>query len=132
MNIIKILKADYQNFPAAQNYSIYAENVYFQDPMNRFKGISRYQQMIGFINTFFQDIKLDLHNISQTGELIETRWTLSWTVSLPWRPRMAIPGRSELILNSDGLIASHIDYWDISRLNVLKQLFKESGRTQQQ
>jgi len=123
MNIIKILTTDYQNFPADQTYSIYAENVYFQDPMNRFRGISRYQQMIGFMNTFFKDIKLDLHSISQSDNRIETQWTLSWTLSLPWRPRIAIAGRSELTLNSDGLIDSHIDYWDISRWDVLKQLF---------
>ncbi len=123
MNIIKILTTDYQNFPADQTYSIYAENVYFQDPMNRFRGISRYQQMIGFMNTFFKDIKLDLHSISQSDNRIDTQWTLSWTLSLPWRPRIAIAGRSELTLNSDGLIDSHIDYWDISRWDVLKQLF---------
>jgi hypothetical protein len=124
MNIIEIIKADYKKFPADQNYSIYAENVYFQDPMNRFRGIDRYKQMIGFISTFFKDIKLDLHNISQSGDRIETRWTLGWTLPIPWRPRIAIVGRSELKLDSDGLIESHIDYWDISRLNVLKQIFR--------
>ena len=122
MNIIEILKEDYKKFPADQTYSIYAENVYFQDPMNRFKGIDRYQKMIGFMNTFFKDIKLDLHNISQVGDRIETRWTLSWTVPVPWQPRIAIPGWSELKVNTDGLINSHIDYWDCSRLDVLKQL----------
>ena len=122
MNIIEILKEDYKKFPADQTYSIYAENVYFQDPLNRFKGIERYQQMIGFMSTFFKDVKLDLHNISQVGDRIETRWTLSWTVPVPWQPRIAIPGWSELKLNTDGLISSHIDYWDCSRLDVLKQL----------
>lgn len=122
MDIIEILKEDYKKFPADQTYSIYAENVYFQDPMNRFKGIERYQQMIGFMNTFFKHIKLDLHNISQVGDRIETRWTLSWTVPVPWQPRIAVPGWSELKLNTDGLISSHIDYWDCSRLDVLKQL----------
>lgn len=122
MDIIEILKEDYKKFPADQTYSIYAENVYFQDPMNRFKGIERYQQMIGFMSTFFKHIKLDLHNISQVGDRIETRWTLSWTVPVPWQPRIAVPGWSELKLNTDGLISSHIDYWDCSRLDVLKQL----------
>ncbi|CBN53614.1 MULTISPECIES: DUF2358 domain-containing protein [Kamptonema] len=122
MDIIEILKEDYKKFPAAQTYSIYAEKVYFQDPMNRFKGIDRYQQMIGFMSTFFKDIKLDLHNISQVGDRIETRWTLSWTVPVPWQPRIAVPGWSELKLNTEGLISSHIDYWNCSRLDVLKQL----------
>lgn len=122
MNIIEILKEDYKKFPADQTYSIYAKDVYFQDPMNRFSGIGRYQQMIGFMSTFFKDIKLDLHNISQSGDRIETQWTLSWTVPVPWQPRIAIPGWSELKLNTDGLICSHIDYWNCSRLDVLKQL----------
>jgi len=122
MNIIEILKEDYKKFPADQTYSIYAKDVYFQDPMNRFRGIGRYQQMIGFMNTFFKDIKLDLHNISQSGDRIETQWTLSWTLPVPWQPRIAIAGWSELKLDTDGLICSHIDYWNCSRLDVLKQL----------
>lgn len=123
MNILEILKEDYQRFPADQTYSVYAEEVYFEDPMNRFQGIGRYQKMIGFISTFFKEIKLDLHSISQLGDTIETRWTLSWTAPLPWQPRMSIPGWSELKINADGLIISHIDHWDIPRLEVLKQLF---------
>ncbi|NEP45197.1 MULTISPECIES: DUF2358 domain-containing protein [Okeania] len=124
MDIISILKQDYQKFPADQTYIIYAENVYFKDPLNKFRGIERYQKMIGFMKSWFNDIELELHDISQLGDLIKTRWTLSWTAPLPWKPRMVIPGWSELKLNTDGLINSHIDYWDISRLDVLKQLFQ--------
>ncbi|WP_017717191.1 DUF2358 domain-containing protein [Kamptonema formosum] len=128
MDIIEILKQDYQRFPADQTYSIYAEDVYFQDPMNRFRGIERYRQMIGFIGTWFIDIKLDLRDIRRTGNTIETRWTLSWTAPVPWKPRMAIPGLSELKLNAQGLIESHIDYWDCSRADVLRQLLPVKNR----
>ncbi|NJM61702.1 MAG: DUF2358 domain-containing protein [Oscillatoriales cyanobacterium RU_3_3] len=122
MDILEILKEDYRRFPENQTYSIYAKDVYFEDPVNRFTGFDRYQKMIGFMAAFFQDIKLDLHDISQLGDTVETRWTLSWKAPLPWRPQMAISGRSELKINSDGLICSHIDYWDCSRLDVFKQL----------
>lgn len=121
MDIIQILKQDYQRFPLDQTYSIYAEDVYFQDPLNKFRGVKRYKQMIGFIRTWFINPKLDLHNISRKDDVIETRWTLSWNTPLPWKPRIAIPGWSELRLNADGLIVSHIDYWNCSRLDVLKQ-----------
>lgn len=124
MDIIAILKEDYQRFPEDQTYSIYAEDVYFEDPVNKFRGGDRYQKMIDFFKKWFLDIQLDLQEISQSGNTIKTRWTLSWTAPVPWQPRMAIPGWSELKLNDEGLIASHIDYWDISRLDVLKQLFK--------
>ncbi|MGE5655733.1 MAG: DUF2358 domain-containing protein [Actinomycetota bacterium] len=123
MNILEILQKDYQRFPLDQTYSIYAEDVYFEDPMNRFTGLERYQQMIQFIHTFFKDIQLDLSSISQSGDTIQTRWNLSFTAPLPWQPRIAIPGGSELKLNGEGLIIAHIDYWDISRLDVLKQVF---------
>lgn len=128
MNIIDILKQDYQQFPNHQTYSIYADNVYFKDPMNQFRGLERYQQMINFMKTWFLDIQLDLHNITQIDHTIETSWTLSWTTPLPWKPKISIPGRSELKLNAHNLIESHIDYWDCSRLDVVKQLFLLKNR----
>ncbi|MDZ8086726.1 MAG: DUF2358 domain-containing protein [Nostoc sp. DedQUE12b] len=123
MNLVEILKQDYQRFPVNQTYSIYAPEVYFQDPMNKFRGVKRYKAMINFIETWFLNPKMDLHNIQRLGDTIKTEWTLSWNTPLPWKPRISIPGWSELGLNSDGLIISHIDYWNCSRLDVVKQHF---------
>jgi hypothetical protein len=121
MNILEILKDDYQQFPLNQTYSIYADNVYFKDPLNEFRGLDRYKQMIRFIRTWFRDIKMDLHDIRRVEDTIYTEWTLNWTTPVPWQPRIAIPGRSELKLNEKNLIVSHIDYWHCSRLDVIKQ-----------
>lgn len=121
--LVEILKQDYQRFPQDQTYEIYDRDVFFQDPLTKFKGIDRYRKMIGFINTWFIDPQLDLHEIGQSENTIVTRWTLSWTTPLPWKPRISIPGWSELQVNDRGLIASHIDRWDCSRLNVLQQHF---------
>ncbi|MEH2212880.1 DUF2358 domain-containing protein [Nostoc sp.] len=123
MDLVEILKEDYQRFPVNQTYSIYAPEVYFQDPMNKFRGVKRYKAMINFIETWFLNPKMDLHNIQRLGDTIKTEWTLSWNTPLPWKPRISIPGWSELGLNSDGLIISHIDYWNCSRLDVVKQHF---------
>ncbi len=129
-NLIDMLKQDYQRFPTQQTYSLYADDVVFKDPMTQFQGVQRYQQMIGWMARWFTDIRLDLHAIEQDDDRIQTRWTLSWTSPLPWNPRIRISGWSELRLNSQGLIASHIDYWDCSRLAVLKQHFRTSLRVQ--
>jgi hypothetical protein len=127
MDILETLKQDYQHFPFEQTYSLYADNVYFKDPLSEFRGIERYQQMIDFMRTWFRDIQLDLHEIRRTENRIDTEWTLNWTAPLPWRPRIAIPGRSELILNDEGLIVSHIDYWHCSRFDAIAQhLFPKS------
>ncbi|MEO3705104.1 DUF2358 domain-containing protein [Trichormus azollae] len=121
MDIIEILKADYQRFPMHQTYSIYAPDVCFQDAVFKFCGLELYKWMIKFIQTFFLNLNMDLHNIQQQEDTIKSDWTLSWNSPLPWKPRISISGWSELSLNSEGLIISHIDYWHCSRLDVLKQ-----------
>ena len=129
MDIVEILKEDYQRFPANQTYSIYAEEVYFKDPMNEFTGVKRYKLMIKFIETFFMKTKMDLHDIRREGDTIKTEWTLNWNTPLPWQPRISISGWSTLTVSSDCLITSHIDYWKCSRLDVLKQHFLSSKST---
>jgi hypothetical protein len=132
MDIITILREDYAKFPIDQNYEIYADDVYFQDPLTRFRGLKRYQKTIEFIQTWFKDPQLELYEIvgvaspveNRIEQLITTRWSLSWNTPLPWYPRIEITGNSEMLLNDRELIISHIDYWDRSPLDVLKQHFK--------
>jgi Uncharacterized conserved protein (DUF2358) len=124
MDILQCLQEDYQRFPAHQTYSLYASDVIFQDPMNRFQGVSNYQQMIALIDRWFSNVTLDLHQIEQHANQIKTEWTLSWNAPLPWHPRIQIAGWSELTLNPEGLIQSHIDYWHCSRWQVLLQHFR--------
>ncbi len=121
MDLLTALRHDYDRFPADQTYSLYAEDVFFKDPMTEFRGIEKYQKMIGSIDRFFKDLQLDLHDIQQTDNQIRTDWTLSWTTPLPWQPRITISGWSELTLDNTGLISKHIDYWHCDRWNVLQQ-----------
>ena len=124
MDIITVLRQDYAKFPLDQSYQIYAEDVYFQDPLTQFRGLPRYRKTIEFIQTWFEHPHLELDEIDRVDRLITTRWLLSWNTPLPWHPRIEIPGKSEMLLNDSDLIISHIDYWDRSPLDVLKQHFK--------
>ena len=124
-DLASALRADYARFPKDQTYSLYDPQVFFKDPWTSFRGVKLYRLMIGFMDRAFINVKMDLHEIHQTDAQIATRWTLSWLAPLPWKPPVSISGRSELTLNATGLIASHIDYWDCSRLDVLKQLFSK-------
>ncbi len=49
MDIIQILKEDYQRFPLNQTYSIYAPEVYFQDAVFKFRGVELYKKTL-FLN----------------------------------------------------------------------------------
>lgn len=122
--ILEQLKEDYSRFPENQTYSLYAPDVQFKDPLNEFSGVEKYKKMISFLSGFFRDIDMELHSIEQTTpSLITLHWTLNMTAPAPWSPRLSIPGRSELGLNQNNLIGSHVDYWNCSRLDVLRQVF---------
>lgn len=127
MDIITILQQDYARFPLDQSYQIYDEDVYFQDPLTRFRGLDRYKKTIEFIQTWFKSPLFEVYEIDRVDRLITTRWSLSWNTPLPWRPRIEITGRSEMSLSDRELIISHIDYWDCQPLDVLKQHFKFRG-----
>ena len=125
--LVEQLKQDYARFPEDQTYSLYAEDVHFKDPLNEFDGVDRYRKMIGFIGRFFGNVQMDLHDIQQVDPtLITLQWTLKMTAPLPWSPRLSIPGHTELGVSSAGLIESHVDYWERSRFEVLKQVFSNS------
>ncbi|MFS8886006.1 DUF2358 domain-containing protein [Synechococcus sp. H70.2] len=122
LDLVAILRADYARFPRNQTYSIYDPQVYFRDPLNEFRGLDRYRVMIASLERWLQDIHLELHDIQQVGSHIRSEWTLRGSLSfLPWRPRLCIPGWTEMRLNPAGLIESHIDYWRCSRWQVLLQ-----------
>ncbi|MDX2254758.1 MAG: DUF2358 domain-containing protein [Pseudanabaenaceae cyanobacterium bins.39] len=128
-SLLEIIKADYAKFPEAQTYAIYSPDVYFQDPVYKFRGIKQYQKMIGFITFWFKNLRLDLHDISehmaQDEYLIKTKWTMSWDAPLPWKPRISVTGWSDLLIDRDRqLIISHRDYWECSKFDVIKQHFR--------
>lgn len=130
-DLVEILKEDYARFPENQTYEIYADDVYFKDPLNEFNGVKKYQAMIGFLGSFFSNVEMDVHNVTKEATTIKTEWTLNMTPPLPWKPRLSIPGWSELKVNDENLISSHIDYWHISPWKVLRQNFFSSKKASQ-
>ena len=125
-DLVEILKEDYQRFPDNQTFEIYAEDVYFKDPLNEFRGVKKYKAMIKFLSNFFSNIEMEVHNVTQEGKKIKTEWTLNMTSPLPWKPRLSIPGWTDLEVSDENLIVSHIDRWHISPWNVLRQNFSQS------
>jgi Uncharacterized conserved protein (DUF2358) len=124
MNLLETVRLDYSKFPEAQTYAIYDPNVFFKDPVYEFRGLERYQKMIGFITYWFSDLKLELHDIQQIDKIILTQWTMSWNAPLPWKPRISVSGRSELKVGDQELIVAHVDFWNCSKLDVVKQHFR--------
>ncbi|WP_024545236.1 DUF2358 domain-containing protein [Picosynechococcus sp. NKBG15041c] len=124
MDILEMLRQDYQRFPRDQTFSLYSADVFFQDPLNRFRGRKRYEKMIAFLARWFRNIHLELHDLRQDQRTIRSDWTLSMTCPLPWQPRLQITGYSLLELNDQNLITAHVDHWRSPPVKILQQIFQ--------
>lgn len=103
--------------PSTADYSLYTDSVTFEDPINKFRGVSRYASNINFLNSspVFTDAKLTLYDVAVIGpqlSTVRTRWALQMVANLPWKPCVAFTGQSDYVVNDEGKVYEHIDYWD--------------------
>lgn len=97
---------------------IYSPDVTFEDPLNKFRGLKRYESNIAFLKNspVFSKTTLTLHNLayhSTKPDTIRTRWTLSMRANLPWRPVISFTGQSDYVVDlASSTVTRHIDYWD--------------------
>lgn len=112
------------------SYDIYSRDIFFQDPVNTFKGKLNYRIIFWTLRfhgrLFFTDLFFDLHNVDQDSEnTIRAEWTVRGTLRLPWQPKLLFNGYSIYTLNSEALIYRHIDTWDRSPGEILRQFWQK-------
>ncbi len=125
--VVETLKKDLPTlFDRDISYDIYSRDIYFQDPVNKFKGKVNYRIIFWTLRfhsrLFFKSIYFDLHDVSLTDDrTILAEWTVRGVLRLPWSANILFNGWSTYKLNSDGLIYEHIDTWDRKPAEILKQ-----------
>lgn len=137
-NLIKTLQQDLPTlFEHDISYEIYRQDIYFQDPVNRFKGKLNYRIIFWTLRfhakLFFREIYFDLHQVNQVDEnTIKANWTVRGTLRVPWQAEIFFNGDSTYQFSREGLIYQHIDTWDRKPGEVLRQFFikgRNKGRT---
>ncbi|MCV3216910.1 DUF2358 domain-containing protein [Plectonema radiosum NIES-515] len=134
--VIKTLKHDLPTlFQQDISYDIYTQDVYFRDPVNKFKGKLNYRIIFWTLRfhaqLFFTQIYFDLHEVHQEAEdTILAKWTVRGILRVPWKAHIFFNGYSTYKLNSDNLIYEHIDTWDRKPSEILSQFIRkgESGK----
>ncbi|NEQ36947.1 MAG: DUF2358 domain-containing protein [Okeania sp. SIO3I5] len=125
--IIERLKLDLPTlFEKDISYDIYTQNIFFKDPVNRFKWKFNYRIIFWTLRfhgrLFFTELYFDLHNVQQTAEdIILANWTVRGVLRVPWKTKILFNGYSTYKLNQDKLIYEHIDTWDRKPSEILKQ-----------
>ena len=129
-NVIETLDRELPSlFETDLTYDIYTKDIYFQDPVNTFKGKFNYRIIFWTLRfhgkLFFTSLYFDLHDIKQTAaDTILANWTVRGTLRVPWKARILFNGYSTYKLSLKGLIYEHIDTWDRQPREILKQFFR--------
>jgi hypothetical protein len=128
--VIETLKQDLPTlFERDISYNIYSQDIFFQDPVNKFKGKVNYRIIFWTLRfhaqLFFTEIYFDLHDVSQeTEDIILAKWRVRGVLRVPWKAKILFNGYSTYKLNQDCLIYEHIDTWDRKPGEILRQFFQ--------
>lgn len=131
---IEILKHDLPTlFEKDISYDIYTDDIYFEDPVNKFKWKFNYRIIFWTLRfhagLFFTDIHFDLHDVYQSNEYtIFAKWTVRGTLRVPWKAKIFFNGHSNYKLNQDGSIYEHIDTWDRKPSVILRQFLPQKQK----
>ncbi len=113
--VIKILKHDLPTlFQKDISYDIYTQDIYFQDPVNKFKYKFNYRIIFWTLRfharLFFTQSYFDVHEVYQSAEdTIIAKWTVRGVLRVPWKAGVFFNGYSTYKLKRNGLIYEHID-----------------------
>jgi len=128
--IMATLKADLPYlFERDISYDIYAQNIYFRDPVNTFKGKFNYRIIFWTLRfharLFFKTIAFDLHSVSHPDrDTIFATWTVRGTLRVPWNAQILFNGDSTYKLNPQCQIDQHFDRWDRKPTEILQQFLR--------
>ena len=114
------------------SYEIYTNDIYFRDPVNKFKGKFNYRLIFWTLRfhaqLFFTEIAFDLHDVSESSnDTILATWTVRGILRVPWQARLLFNGYSTYKSNPDGLIYEHIDTWDKKPGEILQQFWSRGN-----
>jgi Uncharacterized conserved protein (DUF2358) len=131
--VINTLKNDLPTlFEKDISYEIYTQDIYFRDPVNKFKYKFNYRIIFWTLRfharLFFTQIYFDVHEVFQSDEdTILAKWTVRGVLRVPWKAKIFFNGYSNYKFNQDGLIYEHIDTWDRQPSEILRQFIEKGG-----
>lgn len=91
-----------------------ADDVRFADPFNDVKGRAAVQRVYEDMFEKVRDLKFSVLDCHGADRIYMTRWRLD--ADMGRLGHNVVEGTSHITLDADGLVASHVDYWDAARL----------------
>ena len=86
-----------------------SRDIVFIDPFNKIKGINAFKKIFYHMFENVHDPKFLILDYSINKQRVFLKWKMTF---FAFKSLQIIEGMSELILNDDGKISTHTDYWD--------------------
>ncbi len=103
--------------------SLCSKDIFFKDPFNSFTGIEKFKKVFLHMYEQSSNPRFSIIDICVNDNLAFIKWNFFSGNFIK------IEGISEIKFNSEGLVLSHIDYWDSSsqifaKIPIIKYLIK--------
>ena len=85
------------------------KNVYFEDPFNKVYGDKKFIKIFKKSLLNIENINFKILNVTSDKDVFLVKWEMNFSA---FNKQNKIIGVSEIIINKEQKIISHIDYWD--------------------
>lgn len=89
----------------------YHPDVRFQDPIQKLEGRDAFIEMSARLAERCSELRAKVHHAAASDDVIFLQWTME--MKLGPTPLTAIEGTTKLVLNEDGQVIHHRDYFDL-------------------
>ena len=86
-----------------------SKDIVFIDPFNNIKGVNAFKKIFYHMFENVKDPKFLILDYSINKQRVFLKWKMTF---FAFKSLQIIEGMSELLLNDDGKISTHTDYWD--------------------
>ena len=86
-----------------------SEDINFVDPFNNVKGANDFKNIFYHMFDTVEEPKFDIVDYAQNKDHIFLKWKMTFYA---FKASQTIEGMSDITLNKEGKVISHLDYWD--------------------
>jgi steroid delta-isomerase len=85
------------------------KDIIFIDPFNNIKGLDNFKNIFYHMFDTVEEPKFDIVDYAQNKDHIYLKWKMTFYA---FKASQTIEGMSDITLNKEGKVISHLDYWD--------------------
>ena len=85
------------------------KDIIFIDPFNNTKGLDNFKNIFYHMFDTVEEPKFDIVDYAQNKDHIFLKWKMTFYA---FKASQTIEGMSDITLNKEGKVISHLDYWD--------------------